>query len=341
MESVEMRTGKERLKEKLKKQQEIYASVKTGDTDAVCYKEFQNGEWGTDDANYTNRLRLAYYLLYWKTGEEDVIAWLFQEELKDRERNSFQGIGSTIRILTGLLQKYNADHKYDELCGRPKNANCDCACGYDAADVVDDDFEKNDLLDCIYLCRELEYRDVMGALVDEWKDRARREANWKTSGRSMLTGFNTYLGREAENEELYREQLAETLAAGGGRTKEIISAYRDMIHYYLRVENEERAAHYCRMVIETTDYRQVRTLRLFGDILEGCMEVVVLEPFGTSDLWEWTKKELQSEPQRNRYGNLYTKGIAAGRAVGDLYAEELEKEYLNRRREWGLGGVSV
>ncbi len=294
--------GEDKLKEKLKEQQEVYVSLKAGNTDTVCYKEFQNGEWGTDDADYVNRLRLAYYLLYWKIKDEDAVAYLFQEELKDRENNSFQGIGSTIRILTMLLQRYNAGHKYDDLFERAKNANFDCACGYDAEE-----------------------------LVDEWKDEGKDRADWNLAKRSRLMGFYTYLGREAENESLCQEQLAETVAEGG--IKEIISAYRDMIHHYLRVEDYERAACYCRIVIQSTDYKQVRRLRLFGDILEGYMEVIAQKPAGTFDLWEWTKGELEGKPRINRYGDLYTKGIAAARAVGDPFADKLEQEYLDWRRE--------
>ena len=331
--------GKDKLKEKLKEQQKVYVSLKAGNTDTVCYKEFQNGEWGTDDANYVNRLRLAYYLLYWKIKDEDAVAYLFQEELKDRENNSYQGIGSTIRILTMLLQRYNAGHKYDDLFERAKNANFDCACGYDAEDLVDDDFESNDLTDCVYLCRELEYKDVMSVLVDEWKDEGKDRADRNPAKRSRLMGFYTYLGREDENESLYQEQLAETVAEGG--IKEIISAYRDIIHHYLRVEDYERAACYCRIVIQSTDYKQVRRLRLFGDILEGCMEVIAQKPAGTSDLWEWAKGELEGKPRINRYGNLYTKGIAAARAVGDPFADKLEQEYLDWRRECSLDRASV
>lgn len=36
--------GKDKLKEKLKEQQKVYVSLKAGNTDTVCYKEFQNGE---------------------------------------------------------------------------------------------------------------------------------------------------------------------------------------------------------------------------------------------------------------------------------------------------------
>ncbi len=240
--------------------------------------------------------------MYWKIKDKDAVAYLFQEELKDRENNSFQGIGSTIRILTMLLQRYNAGHKYDDLFERAKNANFDCACGYDAEE-----------------------------LVDEWKDEGKDRADWNLAKRSRLMGFYTYLGREAENESLCQEQLAETVAEGG--IKEIISAYRDMIHHYLRVEDYERAACYCRIVIQSTDYKQVRRLRLFGDILEGCMEVIAQKPAGTFDLWEWTKGELEGKPRINRYGDLYTKGIAAARAVGDPFADKLEQEYLDWRRE--------
>lgn len=94
--------------------------MKAGEDDTVRYREFQNGEWGTDDENYTNRLRLAYYLLYCHIEDEEAVAFLFQDELKDRERNSFQGIGSTLQILTHLIRKYNGDGKYAGLLERAK-----------------------------------------------------------------------------------------------------------------------------------------------------------------------------------------------------------------------------
>ena len=114
--------GTERLRTKIEEQQAVYQALKAGDSGTVCYKEFQSGEWGTDDQNYTNRLRLAYYLLYCHIEDEEAVAFLFGEELKDRERNSFQGIGSTLEILTHLIRKYNGDGKYAGLLERAKNA---------------------------------------------------------------------------------------------------------------------------------------------------------------------------------------------------------------------------
>ena len=202
--------GMERLRTKIEEQQAVYQALKAGDSKTVCYKEFQNGEWGTDDENYTNRLRLAYYLLYCHIEDEEAVVFLFGEELKDRERNSFQGIGSTLEILTHLIRKYNGDGKYAGLLERAKNANFDCACGYDPDGQMEDDFGTNSLLDCIYLCREMKYRDVMGSLVDEWN---KTITEWSDSNRRVFIDFNTFLERNAENEKLYQKQLAEALSA--------------------------------------------------------------------------------------------------------------------------------
>ncbi len=316
--------GTERLRTKIEEQQAVYQALKAGDSGTVCYKEFQNGEWGTDDQNYTNRLRLAYYLLYCHIEDEEAVAFLFGEELKDRERNSFQGIGSTLEILTHLIRKYNGDGKYAGLLERAKNANFDCACGYDPDGQMEDDFGENSLLDCIYLCREMKYRDVMGSLVDEWKENI---AEWTDPNRRALIDFNTFLGRDAENERLYQEQLAEVLSAENSSMRDIISGYKNMIRHYIYTCDHEKALCLCEKVIETTDYGQIRTLRLFKDILEACFEVTANHSKAAAGLWNWAKAELQKVPQSSRYGNLYTKGIAAAKAMDDPYGKQLEQEY--------------
>ena len=312
------------LKSKIEEQQAVYHALKEGDNSMVCYKEFQNGEWGTDDENYTNRLRLAYYLLYCHIEDEEVVASLFEEELKDRERNSFQGIGSTLQVLTHLIRKYNADGRYTVLLERAKNANFDCACGYDPNGEVEEDFGNNNILDCIYLCREMEYKDVMGVLVDEWK---RNITEWSASDRRMLIDFYTFLGRDVENERLYQEQLEEILSAENSSTRDIISGYKNLIRYYLHMGNYEKALCFCKKVIETTDYDQIRTLRLFRDILEACFELTASDAKTGAGLWIWAKTEFQKVPQSGRYGNLYKKGIAAAKAMNDPYGKQLEQEY--------------
>ena len=117
------------VKEMIKKQSDILKKVNDGDYSDVCYFE-GNGLYGIYDKNYTKRLRLVYYILFENIDNEDIVKRLFEEELKDRETNSFQGIGSSLEILTYLLMKHNDKNKYDELFKRAKNANFDCACGY-------------------------------------------------------------------------------------------------------------------------------------------------------------------------------------------------------------------
>lgn len=330
--------GTERLMEKIREQRDVYDSLKKGDAGLVCYREFENGEWGTDDANYTNRLRLAYYILYCGIDDEEAAAYLFGEELKDRERNSFQGIGSGLRVLTALLGRYNGDGRYEELFRRAKNANFDCSCGYDPKDGVDENFENNSLLDCIYLCQEMDYKDVMAGLVDEWKQDRENGTGRDGSSRGRLIEFNRFLGRDRENEGLYKKQLEEILSAKESRVRDIISGYRDMIRYYLQTEDYDRGAAYCKMVIETTDYEKIRTLRLFGDILEECLEVIAglardgHEPAEAFGLWRWTKEELERKSRTSWYGNLYTKGIAAAKVMDEAYAGKLEAEYAEWRK---------
>ncbi len=322
--------GKEQLKSKIEEQQAVYSALKEEDDSTVCYKEFQNGEWGTDDENYTNRLRLAYYLLYCHIE----VASLFEEELKDRERNSFQGIGSTLRVLTHLIRKYNVDGKYTALLKRAKNANFDCACGYDPDEEVDDDLENSSILDRIYLCREMQYKDVMGVLVDEWK---KNTAEWSGADRRMLIDFNAYLGRDAENEGLYREQLEEILSTEKSSTRDIISGYKNLIRYYLHIGDYGKALCFCKKVIETTDYQQIRTLRLFKEILEVCFELTTKDAEAGASLWSWAKTEFQKVPISSRYGNLYTKGIEAAKAMDDPYGGELEQEYESFLERFRIG----
>ena len=113
---------RDKLKEKIGEQRKVYEALKAGDASLVCYKEFQNGQWGTDDANYTNRLRLAYFLLYEKIDDEGAVAYLFQEELKDREVNMFTTVfigNSDSVILNGKLitrRGYGIERNID-FCG--------------------------------------------------------------------------------------------------------------------------------------------------------------------------------------------------------------------------------
>lgn len=103
---------KKLLKELFEKYDEELALALDGNIEQYCYKEIYTKEYGTNDANYKNRLRLSYAILYTHKYEEHfridgLILKLFNEELFDRESNSFQGIGRSLEILTELMNKYD------------------------------------------------------------------------------------------------------------------------------------------------------------------------------------------------------------------------------------------
>ncbi len=137
-----------------------------------------------------------------------------------------------------------------------------------------------------------------------------------------------------ENERLYQEQLEEILLTENSSTRDIISGYKDLIRHYLHMGDYGNALCFCKKVIETTDYKQIRTLRLFKDILEICFELTARDTRAGGALWSWAKAELQKVPHSSRYGNLYTKGIAAANAMNDPYGRQLEQEYENFRRQF-------
>ena len=60
-----------------------------------------------------------------------MILKLFNEELFDRESNSFQGIGRSLEILTELMNKYDVPDR-EVLFERAKQANFDCYGGYNS-----------------------------------------------------------------------------------------------------------------------------------------------------------------------------------------------------------------
>ena len=73
------------LEELLENQAQLYKNANKGDFSQVCYLETKDKEHGTYDKNYTNRLRLSYFLLYKHINNEDIVKRLFEEEQGDKQ----------------------------------------------------------------------------------------------------------------------------------------------------------------------------------------------------------------------------------------------------------------
>ena len=319
----------ELLKDKLFQQSVVYNAVKNGDCSQVQYVEQYDSQWGKCDKNYTNRMRLAYYLLYAHIDDENIVGYLFQEELKDRKSNSFQGIGDTLVILTSLLNKYNVLRKYDKLLDEAKNANFDCACGYDKNSQMDDEISSLDLIDCIHISQCLDYKDVMEILVNNWKDSI---VNWTDANRNTLIKFNSFLGKEIENKKIYEILLENAIVSED--TFKIVSAYNTLIKYYINDKQVEKAYAYMKKMIDSTDFKEIEKIRLFGDVLEECFDIICAEVAKSFDLWEWAKP--YAFKNTIMYGNLYKKGIAAAKCINDPCSIELEREYSQWKMDMGI-----
>lgn len=319
----------ELVKEKLFEQTKVYQELKSGEYSQVKYVEQYDKVCGKSDRNYLNRMRLAYYLLYAHIDDENAVVYLFQEELKDRKSNSFQGIGNTLNVLTAILNKYNVAGKYDRMLDEAKNANFDCACGFDKNYKIDNEISSLDLMDCIFLSQDLDYKDVMEILVNSWK---KSVTQWTDTNRKTLIRFNSFLGKELENREIYETLLESAITIG--KTFEIVSAYNDVIQYYIDSKNIENAYFYIKRMIDTTDFKEIERIRLFDAVLEECFDIICGDARNSLELWKWAKPYLSN--RNNMYGNLYTKGIAAARCVNDPYSEKLELEYRKWKKEVGI-----
>ena len=308
------------LKNKLNEQDNIYKTVQAGDTSLVLFKPYNDEIYGIQDENYINRQRLSYYILYNHYINEPIIIQLLKEEITHRKNNSFQGIGNVLNVLTSIINQNDLSEKYTDLLDEAKNANFDCYCGYDKSIVIDNHFNKLSLIDCIYLSWDLDYKDVMEQLVDLWKDTIKE---WTESERNRLIQFNSFLGKENENEILYLQQLEHDLKEG--KTNSIIRSYNKLIRYYLDSNQIQKAHSSFMSLLENSDYHEIIRIRLFGDVLEECFEIICKDENVALPLWKWAKPYIQN--RNNMYGNLYIKGIEAAKAVNDPYANELEARF--------------
>ncbi len=153
----------------------------SGDKADYVYRAEKDRERGTFDKNYSNRSRLCWALEYDVCEVPDkfgLVRELFLEELKDRETNSFQGIGENLETLTSLLLQLG-EPKDSELFVRAKNANFDCACGYEPRIIKATPFEELPRRYCIETLFELGEEELAIKLTDEFKSEAATYEDFK------------------------------------------------------------------------------------------------------------------------------------------------------------------
>lgn len=143
----------------------------SGDKSDYIYCAQRSEKSGTSDKNYANRTRLCYALYYNMCGAPDktaLVRELFIEELKDRETNSFQGIVDNLEILTSMLIELG-EPSDSELFKRAKNANFDCACGYEPRVIKPAPLDEFTPYDCINTLYDFGESELVCKLTDKLK----------------------------------------------------------------------------------------------------------------------------------------------------------------------------
>ncbi len=312
------------IREMLAGQAKTLEKARSGDFSEVCWDAERVPGDGTRDKHYTARLRLACYLLFWQVQDERLTADLFGEELKDRETNSFQGIGMSLEILTFLLSHFNADGRYDKLFERAKNANFDCACGYDKNQPFPENLDDYTLTDCIHIAITTQYPAAARQLVGLWKTGV---TEWTQAACQELIYFNSNTGCGSENEEPNRRLL--TLAQQAGKPFALASAYHSLFRFYVRARRCPEALETFQAMRQRLDSAAIGRGNLLNSLLEDCTELVCAFPEDARPVWHWVKPYLQTMSD-SLYGNLYKKAIRAARLMGDPLSSELSSQY----RRW-------
>lgn len=309
------------IKKKIAEQSDRFNEIKEGDYSAVCYHAARDKKYGMYDKNYHNRLNLVYYILFHHIDCELIIKRLFEEELKDRETNGFQGIGSAFEVLSFLLMKYNNTKTYDALFKRAEKANFDCACGYNPKIKINADLNTYSIEECITIAIEIGAQDCAKQLIDIWKSGI---TEWDEKYYRQLIFYNKDISREIENEQALTALL--DIRIKQGDSIRLISALKDLMHYYIQFEQNEQAYECFVKISESNDLAAVYEINLFNFILEDCMELICQYDEKAQILWVWAKPFIERK-MVNMYGNLYVKCIKAAETINDPFAGELSRQY--------------
>lgn len=317
---------KKLLKELFEKYDEELDLALDGNIEQYCYKEIYTKENGTSDANYKNRLRLSYAILYTQKYEEHfridgLILRLFNEELFDRESNSFQGIGRCLEILTELLNKYDVPDR-DMLFERAKKANFDCCCGYNS-NYVSPTLESYNLENAIMLLIELEENKLAKKLLLEYtySDDICDEAK-------MYFCMKNFKNIGDVDDEIYCAKMLLNMEAMTGNNYAICNRMLELLTIYNRNNQYEEASKVFDMLIPRLHAVDEWYNTVLGrNALEQCMDIILHCEDLAEDLWEWSEPILKKIIEK-MHGSLYNKASFVAYKMGDfLFAETLSNKY--------------
>lgn len=305
------------------------AAALDGNIEKYCYKEEVTEEEGVHDANYTNRLRLAYTILYTKENKTNnriygLILRLYSEELIDRETNDFQGVGSCLNVLSVLLNKYEIPAR-KELFERARRANFDCSLGFSNPEsYINSTLESYDSNSAIQLLIELEENKLASNLLSKMIN------SDKVIDKSQMCFYKVCFHNLGDiDNEIATARKIMNMSVLSDNNFETCSIMINLIKLINEKGAYEEAAKIFDMLIPRLHaIDNWYGIGLGRQSFDQCMDIILnCDPY-SEDLWEWAEPFLKKIVD-NMHGNLYKKASLAAYKMGDFEFSVLLSEKYN------------
>lgn len=223
---------------------EMLRSLKTdvekyisGEKSEYIYKKEIIENYGATDKNYINRTRLCYGLIYSPDkiqNKENIVRELFEEEIKSRRNESFQGIGVNLELLTIMLREF--EPLDSEIFQKAKDSNYDCFCGYEPDVYEITPIKELSLSECIYIAADLNMTEYVCRLVDEFK-----KDELDISKLSQLRSFSKYSKRICDRELAVTGIFNYVIHSDSNDEYKLLSACKDYTELLIDQKNYNEA----------------------------------------------------------------------------------------------------
>ncbi|MBQ8967698.1 hypothetical protein [Ruminococcus sp.] len=291
----------------------------SGDKEPYMYKLMRDEQFGDVDEHQVSRKRLVYALQFGlrEIGEplrEQIVRELFEQEVISREKNSFQGIGSSMEMLTDMIQPYRRPED-NALLERAKDANFDCFCGLmkDGGYGYPKDIYEYNLEAGIYMAGEMQLREQVCALVDIFK-----AGRLDTSGYEKLRHFAEFTQRPDDRETAvlgYYDCVFKSPASGKIMEMRGLTAAKHMI---LLLCDMNDAANAEELLYKHTDVLLSANGRAF---YECAIKIMQTDSSRKKKIWRYVKKNSKLKAKDGTfYPICYTDYKKCAELAGDKIA---------------------
>lgn len=308
----------------------------TGSLQPFRYKKSRESRQDDSNSNDRERLRLILALEYHPELQgprvEELTRWLFSEQIKACENDSFQGIGMALEVSGYLLKQYG--RRGDEaLFKRAKAANFDTAAGYDPGQPPClRSLEEESLESCLFMAEEMGADQAFSKLADIWIE---DQEEWNAGNLSQRRALERYRGNEVAELEILKDILE--LRLDSGIDWEICAAAENLAEALLGLGHFSEAweaVQIARLHLEE-DWHHYGLGRSLIDISVQ----IVLEDHRTDaaeEAWTWIYPYLKQMDGNNMGSIMLKRAVKAAEMLGHAELLQLWAPAVEKYTEMGV-----